>query len=206
GERDHVAARGLKHALAIGAHRGRKIRLVLAIEFLERAAVELGGRHIAGHRQKRNGIQIRVSERDRQIRRARTAGSKGRRRLAADAVVHVRHETGDALVMNGDSLDVVGAFVERVEEADIAVAAQAKDVRHLFAHELVDDHLTAVEHVLGHRLTASGYCGLTMGAVSDRCSYSASAPPRASQGGGRYQRGAMSYSVALAAVCWRSDS
>src|SRR5262249_61175273 len=48
-----------------------------------------------------------------------------------------------------------GAFVERVEEADIAVAAQAEDVRHLFAHEIVDDHLTAVEHVFGHRLTSS---------------------------------------------------
>src|SRR5262249_51242267 len=88
---------------------------------------------------------------------------KGRRRLAADAVVHVRHETGDALVMNGDRLDVVGAFVERVEEADIAVAAQAENVRHLFAHQIVDDHLTAVEHVLGHRLTASGYWGWTTG-------------------------------------------
>jgi len=41
--------------------------------------------------------------------------------------------------------------VERVEEADIAVAAQAEDVRHLLAHEIVDDHLTAVEDVAGHR-------------------------------------------------------
>src|SRR5262249_56021315 len=60
----------------------------------------------------------------------------------------------DGLVMDGDGLDVVGALVQRVDEADIAVAAQAEDVGHLLAHQIVDDHLTAVEHVLGHRIPA----------------------------------------------------
>ena len=123
----------------------------MAIELLEGAAVELAGRHVAGHRQERNGIEIGVGERDRQIGRTRTAGGERRGGFAADAVVHVGHEAGDALVVDGDGLDVVGAFIERVEEADIAVAAQAEDVRHLFAHEIVDDHLTAVEDVAGHR-------------------------------------------------------
>src|SRR5262249_37179641 len=40
--------------------------------------------------------------------------------------------------------------VERIDEADVTVAAQAEDVRHLLPHEVVDDHLTAVEHILGH--------------------------------------------------------
>src|SRR5215217_5728485 len=31
------------------------------------------------------------------------------------------------------------------------MAAEAEDVRHLLAHEIIDDHLTAVEHVVaGH--------------------------------------------------------
>src|SRR5262245_56023045 len=43
-ERNHGAARGLKHAFAIGAHGRRKVRLIVAVEFLKRAAVELAGR------------------------------------------------------------------------------------------------------------------------------------------------------------------
>ena len=46
----------------------------------------------------------------------------------------------------------LGALVQRVEQPDIAVAAQAEDVRHLLAHEIVDDDLAAVEDVArGHR-------------------------------------------------------
>ncbi len=74
-------------------------------------------------------------------------------RLAADAVVDVGHEAGDGLVVDGDGLDVVRALVQRVDEADIAVPAQAEHVRHLLAHEIVDDHLTAVEHVPWHWLS-----------------------------------------------------
>ena len=105
-ERDHVAARRLEHALAIGAHGRGKVRLIVAVELLERAAIELAGRHVAGHRQERHRIEIGVAERDRQIGRAGAAGGEGRGRLAADAVVHVRHEAGDGLVMHRDGLDV----------------------------------------------------------------------------------------------------
>jgi len=151
-QRHHVAARGLEHALAVGAHGGGKVGLVVPVELLKRTAVELARRHVAGHRQERDGIEIGVGERDRQIGRARTTGGERRRGPPADAVVHIRHEAGDGLVVNRDGLDLVGALVKRVDEADITVTAQAEDVRHLFADEIVDDHLTAIEHVLGHRV------------------------------------------------------
>ena len=164
-QRHHVAARGLKHALAIGPHRRGKVRLIMAVQFLKRAAIELARRHVSGHCQEWNGIEIGVGERNRQIGGTRTAGGEGRGRFAAHTVVDVRHESGDALVVDGHRLDVVSALVERVDKADISVAAQAEDVRHLFAHEIIDDHLTAVEHVLGHRLDLRCYSGLILASL-----------------------------------------
>jgi len=55
--------------------------------------------------------------------------------------------------MNRDGLDVGRALVERVDELDVAMAAQAEHVGHALADEVVDDDLAAVEHVLvGHRV------------------------------------------------------
>ena len=149
-QRHLLAARRLEHLLAHGAHGRREVRLVVAVQFLERAAVELAGRHVAGDRHERHGVEIRVGERDRQVRRARAAGGEGRDRLAFDAVVDVGHEARDRLVVRRDGLDVALALEQRVEQADVAVAAQAEDVRHLLAHEIVDDDLAAVEDVGGH--------------------------------------------------------
>ena len=59
GERHHLAARRLKNLLAAGPHHGGKIRLVLAIHFLERAAIELARRHIAGDGEKRHRVRDR---------------------------------------------------------------------------------------------------------------------------------------------------
>ena len=53
-------------------------------------------------------------------------------------------------MMHGYGLDVAGAFVERIDEADIAVPAQPEHVWHFLAHQIIDDHLTAVEHVAWH--------------------------------------------------------
>jgi len=52
--------------------------------------------------------------------------------------------------MHGDGFDRVGALIECVDEADIAVPAQAEHVRHLLAHEIIDDDLAAIEHISGH--------------------------------------------------------
>src|SRR5205085_2321345 len=51
--------------------------------------------------------------------------------------------------MHRDGLDVALAFVQRVDELDVAVAAQAEGVRHLLADQVVDDDLAAVEPVVG---------------------------------------------------------
>ncbi len=56
-ERHHLAARRLKHLLAIGPHGRGKVRLIMPIQFLKRAAVELAGRNVAGHRQKRHRVR-----------------------------------------------------------------------------------------------------------------------------------------------------
>jgi hypothetical protein len=152
-ERNHLAARRLEYALAHGAHRGREVRLVVAVELLERTAIELAGRNVAGHGQERHGVEICVGERDRQVGGARAARRERGGRLARDAVVAVRHEAGDGLVVHRNGLDVVRALVQRIDELDVAVPAQAERIRHLLAHQIVDDHLAAVEHVLRH-------CGL----------------------------------------------
>ena len=154
-QRHHLAARRLKHLLAHRAHGGGKVGLIMPVHFLERPAVELAGRHVAGHRHERHGVEEGVGERDRQVRRAGPAGCKRRRRPPRHAVVNVGHEAGDALVMHRDGLDVGRALVQRVDELDIAVAAQAEHLRHLLLDQVVDDDLGAVEHVTRHRLTLS---------------------------------------------------
>ena len=141
--------------LQIGAHGRGKVGLIVPVHFLEGAAVELAGRHVAGHRQERHRVEKGVAERDRQVGRARPAGGEGRRRPPRHAVIDVGHEAGDALVVHRDGLDVGRALVQRVDELDVAVAAQAEHLRHLLLDQIVDDDLGAVEHVTRHRFTLS---------------------------------------------------
>jgi hypothetical protein len=51
-------------------------------------------------------------------------------------------------VVDRDGLDVVPTLEQRIDELDVAVPAQSEDVGHLLADEVVDDDLSAVEHVL----------------------------------------------------------
>ncbi len=92
-------------------------------------------------------FEIGVRQRDRQVGGAGAAGGEGRRGAARNTVVNVGHETGDALVMHGDRLDVVRALVERVDELDIAVAAQAEGVGDFLADQIIDNDLRAIELV-----------------------------------------------------------
>ncbi len=124
-----------------------KVGLIVPVQFLERAAIELAGRHVAGHRQERHRVEKRVAERNRQVRRARPAGGEGRGRPPRDAVIDVRHEAGDAFMMHRDGLEFVGTLIQRVDELDIAVAAQAEHLRHFFLDQIIDDDLGTVERI-----------------------------------------------------------
>jgi hypothetical protein len=46
--------------------------------------------------------------------------------------------------MHGNGLDFAGARVQRVDEPDVAVAAQSEDIRHFLPDQVVDDDARAV--------------------------------------------------------------
>ncbi|MGC2200136.1 MAG: hypothetical protein WA633_08335 [Stellaceae bacterium] len=148
GLRHLLTARRLKHLLAHGPHGGWIVGLVLPVEFLEGAAVELHRRHVAGDRKERHRIEIRVGKRNRQIDRARAARGESRIRLTADPVIDVRHEARHGVMPGRDRLDLLPPFVERVDKADIAVAAETESVGHLLADQVIDDHLPSVQHLV----------------------------------------------------------
>jgi hypothetical protein len=128
----------------------------MAVQFLEGTAIELVGRDVAGDGKERDRIEKGVAETDRQVGRARAAGGEGRRRLAGDTIIDVGHEAGDALVVDGDRGNLVGALVEGVDEADVAVPAEPEDVGHFLADEIVDDDLATVEDVGSGRHVHAG--------------------------------------------------
>ena len=128
----HLLAAGrLIHPFADAADRGGEVGLIVAMQFLECAAAELAGRHVAGDGEERHRVEIGGGERDRQVHRAGAARREGRNRLALHAVVNVRHEAADAFVVHRDGLDLALALEQRVDELDVAVAAQAEGVGHL---------------------------------------------------------------------------
>ena len=68
-----------------------------------------------------------------------------------DAEVAVGHVAGGLLVARGDELHLVAHFVQRIEQADVAMAADAEDVGNLFLDEELGDQLAAF---LRHALAA----------------------------------------------------
>ena len=54
--------------------------------------------------------------------------------------------TGRLLVAGRDGLYGIGAVVEGIQQPDIAMAAEAEDIGHLLADEVLDDHLAAIAH------------------------------------------------------------
>jgi hypothetical protein len=101
---------------------------MVAIELLEGAAIELAGRHVAGHSRERDRIEKGVGQADRQVGRTGTAGGECRGRLPRHTVVDVGHEAGDTLMTTRDRGDLLGAFVERIDQADVAMAAEPEGV------------------------------------------------------------------------------
>ena len=47
-------------------------------------------------------------------------------------------------------LMLVRALIQRIDELDIAVAAQAEHLRHLLLDQIVDDDLGTIEHITRH--------------------------------------------------------
>ena len=56
-------------------------------------------------------------------------------------------------MMHRDGLEFVGAFIQRVDELDIAVAAQAEHLRNFLLDQIVDDDLGTIERITRHRIT-----------------------------------------------------
>ncbi|MNC91364.1 hypothetical protein D3C83_76120 [compost metagenome] len=52
-------------------------------------------------------------------------------------------------MVHGDRLDVAGARVQCVDEADVTVPAEPEDVRHLLADQVIDDDARAVARLGG---------------------------------------------------------
>ena len=65
-------------------------------------------------------------------------------RTAGNPVVNVRHESRHRLVADGIGSNFRGSLIERVDKADVAVAAEAKCVRNIFLDQIVNDDLAAV--------------------------------------------------------------
>ena len=143
GERQHVDARGLEASLHHRTHHIGEVGLVVSVQLLERAAVELRGRHVGGDREKCGGVSLRHGERHDEVRRARAGGRERGHRLVLDAEVAVGHVPGGLLVARRDEPHLVAHLVERIEQADVAVAADAEDVRDLLLDQEFGDQLAA---------------------------------------------------------------
>jgi hypothetical protein len=57
-------------------------------------------------------------------------------------------------MMHRNRLELVGTLVQRVDELDIAVTAQAEHLRHLLLDQVVDDDLRPIERIARrHRIS-----------------------------------------------------
>ena len=130
-QRQHVDARRLEAALDHRADDVGEVGLVVPVDLLERAAIELLRRHVGGDRQQGRRIRQRHLQRHHDVAGAGTARGQRRDRLVAHAKIGVRHVGGDLLVARRDQLDAVARVIERIEHADVAVAANAEHVGYL---------------------------------------------------------------------------
>jgi hypothetical protein len=86
----------------------------------------------------------RDRERHHDVGGARTARGERRDRLMTDTEIGVRHVGRDLLVARRDQLDLVAGAIERVEHADIAVAANAEHVGNLVPDQMLGDQVGAL--------------------------------------------------------------
>ena len=142
-ERQHVDAGRLEAPLHHRPDDVREIGLEVLVDLLERRAVELRGRHVGGDREHRRRVGQRAGERHHDVAGARTAGGERRHRLVPHAEVGIRHVGGDLLVARRHHRDAVARVVERVEQPDIAVTADAEHVGDLVGDQILGDQVGA---------------------------------------------------------------
>src|SRR5690606_8841626 len=131
-------------ALDDRAHDVREVRLIMAVQLLERAAGELGGRNVGGDRKECGGVRLRHRQRHDQIRRPRAARGECRDGLVFDAEIGVRHVPGGLLVPWRDELHLVADVVELIEQAHIAVAADPEHIGDFLPYQKLRDEFCAL--------------------------------------------------------------
>src|SRR5581483_10024248 len=115
----------------------------VAIALLKWAAIELRSRHV-----RRDGVEggrIGRCARGRhdEIARARAARGECSDRAMRHAEVGVGHVPGGLLVAWRNQLDPVLAFPQSIQQADVAVAADAEDVGNAFLDQEIADQICA---------------------------------------------------------------
>ena len=129
GERQHLHPRRLERALHHRLDDVVEVGSVVAVQLLERPAVELRGRHVGGDGKHRRRVGLRHRQRHDQVGRARPGGGQRGGGAMRDAEEAVGHVCGGLLVAWRDQLDLVASFIEGIEQTDVAVPADAEHVR-----------------------------------------------------------------------------
>ena len=86
------------------------------------------------------------------------AGGQRRHRLVAHAEIGVRHVGRHLLVARRDQLDAVARLVQRVEHADVAVAADAEHVGDLVPDQVFGDQVGTLHPRHAASLRSSTSC------------------------------------------------
>ena len=140
-QRQHVDAGRLEAALDHRADDVGEVGLEVLVDLLERAAVELLGRHVGRDGEDGRGIRHRHLQRHDDVAGARAARGQRRDRLVPHAEIAVRHVRCHLLVARRDHLDAIARVIERIEHADVAVPANAEHVGDLVLDQVFRDQL-----------------------------------------------------------------
>jgi hypothetical protein len=132
----------VQHGLAPGGDGAERAR---EVDLLERAGTEHLRVHLAGEREHRRTIDLRVPQAGEQVRGARPRDRQARRGPSGELAVRGRGERGGALVADADELQPPGLLLaaQRVGEPEVGVADHPEDVLdapvdHRLDHEVGD--------------------------------------------------------------------
>jgi hypothetical protein len=145
-----IAQQRLRHARGIGHLRhpfGDRAVHGAVVDLLEGIAARVARRNLADDQDQRHLVLLRGMHRDRRVARAGAAADADDAGPPGEPRVGDRHEACAGFVPAGDGVDV-GASVERVEQAEIALAGHAEQPVDAVGDESVDDQLTNGAHRL----------------------------------------------------------